>query len=89
MQKRTEYMGEDYPQCSNCSKAFVKVNAQGRSIPAPAACDRCGSPMEFKQAQRFGDEQAKRSHDPALAAAGARMRGEAPVDKMVRAGFDK
>jgi len=67
----------EYVHCPNCSKMFQVVDPDGKAVGAPANCTRCGCPVEDgKNARKFMDDMAEAQHDPALAAMGARSRGE-------------
>lgn len=66
-----------YAQCPNCSRLYATADEKGVPEDVPSKCRRCGSPMNKAAALKFADANAKRDHDPKLAAKGARLRGEA------------
>ena len=56
-------------QCPNCSKLFEVTDTRdegGRTIAfynmkkAPGECNRCGGPMDMKEAVVFGEKNAER-----------------------------
>lgn len=48
-----------FAHCPNCSMMHaLRDEEKKRNIPMPATCERCGCPMDIKEAKAFGEAQA-------------------------------
>lgn len=76
--------------CPNCGKDYRLPSDKREEMReldvAQADCARCLSPMDPAKAKIYGEEQAKKAHDPALTVIGNRMRSfaQAPEDRQVK-----
>jgi len=44
--------------CPNCSKPYEVLDQDGERADYPPLCKRCASPMDYKEAHKFGEAQA-------------------------------
>ena len=51
-------------QCPYCSRMYPTADEEGRPQECPAACRRCGSPMDVDKAQAFQDKKAAETAGP-------------------------
>lgn len=90
-----EMNGLEHYLCPNCSRFHEAQKRQGNQIikvQATVTCQRCGCPMDIKEAFAFSNIEASKGHDAAIASVGSRLRGEGmeapPEDSMVRGALE-
>ncbi len=72
-----EINSKDHWACPHCGKSHPLFDDNGQDLrPTTKNCNRCACPMDKEQAVEFGNRLAAEARDPALAAAGAKIRGE-------------
>ena len=64
----------DHACCPTCSRMYAMVDEKGVPVEIPSTCRRCGGPMDFEKAKKFGEELAEKEHQPQLTVIGNRTR---------------
>lgn len=74
-----EQTGEECYVCPYCSRDYRALNERGEPARHPAACERCGCPMDIEASRAFADGEAEKERDPSIAQMATLLRGGAPM----------